>query len=219
MKKYYNFVSLIALGYFNPAIVTQDFLNTTCGLNLGEPTDQSPPFIPVSRLFNFNNLSIDLTTDRLQIREIIDRDINQTRVLDIFRSLYNILPYTPINILGININGTISFEESDDSDGIMDKVKSYETYKQFYNVDVIDVVEDSRVVNNNKNWLNTAVKFKAPNGITHYIRANMENKGIKFNFNYEVDKLDQDKSKLDLLLDSYSKFNLDFDKFTTRLEA
>jgi len=53
MKIAYNFVSLVTLGNFNPAIVTPDFLNKDCELNLGEPTDQSPPFVPVHKHLQF----------------------------------------------------------------------------------------------------------------------------------------------------------------------
>ena len=67
MKISNNYISLVALGNFNPAIVTPNFLNEVCELNLGEPTSISPQEIPVHRQINFKNLVINVFLDRLVI--------------------------------------------------------------------------------------------------------------------------------------------------------
>ena len=69
MKIDYNFITLVALGSFNPAIFSPIFLNRVCELNLGEPVDQSPPDIPVIRHLQFQNLKFTVEMNRLQIME------------------------------------------------------------------------------------------------------------------------------------------------------
>jgi hypothetical protein len=212
-------VSLIALGNFNPAIVTPDFLTKTCELELGKPTDQSSPFIPVHRSLQFKNLKITLDIDRFQLQEIMDKDIDKTRVLEIFNVFYEKLPYTPIHTVGINVNGGIYFEENDNIKEITKKITSFETYKQFYKVDLINVTEGYQVSNREKKWLHMSVRTDDPSGIVKAFQAKSEKDGATLNFNYEINNLSTSNSKLSLLSNSYSQFHLDFQNFTSQLEA
>ena len=104
MRIDYNFITLVALGSFNPAIVSPHFLNTVCELNLGEPVDQSPPDIPVIRHLQFQNLKFTVEMNRLEIMEPGIENITETRVLSIFNVYHKKLPYTPLKAVGVNIN-------------------------------------------------------------------------------------------------------------------
>lgn len=219
MKKNYNFISLVALGHFNPSIMTPDFLNKTCELNLGMPTDQSPDHFPVLRMFQFDNLKINLELDRFQIQDIREKDIDKTKIIDVFKSFYNKLPYTPINTVGINVNGKISFEKDDNIKILTEKAISYEAYRQFYKTNKIIVTDEFFISDNKKEWIKFSVKIEDPDGLTKAIQAVRERDGINFNFNYEADKLISKPDKLNILLDNYKNFCIDFNNFILQLEV
>jgi hypothetical protein len=94
MKIDYNFITLVALGSFNPAIVSPNFLNTVCELNLGEPVDQSPPDIlnvyyeklPYTPLKAVGvNINCDLLAEMETKTEALTKKVsNPTTYLDFF---------------------------------------------------------------------------------------------------------------------------------------
>ena len=94
MKININFINLVSLGNFNPAILTPDFLNEVCQLELGEPTDQTPPQMPLHKHIKFGNLDIDVSIDRFEVKETGPENIHESGILNIFRSVYEKLPFT-----------------------------------------------------------------------------------------------------------------------------
>ena len=69
MKISYNFISLIAIGNFNPAILSADFLKRVCKLDLGEPTEESPRNMPVFKHLKYQDLQFIVDLNRLEIKD------------------------------------------------------------------------------------------------------------------------------------------------------
>lgn len=214
MKIAYNFVSLVALGNFNPAIVTPDFLNKDCELNLGEPTDQTPPLIPVHRGFQFQNLRFTVDMERLEILEIGINNISNAKILGIFYAYYKKLPYTPLSAVGVNINCDLP-----KTDILLEKISNPRTYLDFFDVKEIDVTERSLQTKSDKTWLNSNYRIENVGGLTRIVSSSIKKNFLILNYNYEAGNLGQNESRLDLLLDGYEQFCREFLNFVKFLEA
>jgi hypothetical protein len=214
MKIAYNFVSLVALGNFNPAIVTPDFLNKDCELNLGEPTDQTPPLIPVHRGFQFQNLRFTVDMERLEMLEIGINNISNAKILGIFYAYYKKLPYTPLSAVGVNINCDLP-----KTDILLEKISNPRTYLDFLDVKEIDVTERSLQTKSDKTWLNSNYRIENLGGLTRIVSSSIKKNFLILNYNYEAGNLGQNESRLDLLLDGYEQFCREFLNFVKFLEA
>lgn len=214
MKLAYNFVSLLALGNFNPAIVTPDFLNKDCELNLGQPTDQTPPFIPVHKSLQFKNLRLTVDMERLEILEIGINNISNIKILEIFDAYYKKLSYTPLSAVGVNINCDLP-----KTDILLEKLSNPRTYLDFLDVKEIDATERSLQTKSDKTWLNSNYRIENVRGLTRLISSSIKKDSLNLNYNYEAGNIGQNKSRLDLLLDGYEQFCKEFFNFVNFLEA
>jgi len=151
MKISLNYIRLVALGNFNPAIVTPDFLNEVCELNLGEPTDQSSPIIPVHKRLKFKNITFNIDLGRLEISQTGVANIHEVKIKDMFDVYYERLPYTPLSAVGVNINC-----ELPKTDVLIEKTVNPKTYLDFFNARAIEIAEQSLQTQDEKNL----VKFK-----------------------------------------------------------
>ena len=219
MKIEYNFITLVALGGFNPAIVSPDFLNTVCELNLGKPDDQSPPDIPVIKHLKFQNLKFTVEMNRLQIMETEIEDIAKTRCLSIFNVYYEKLPYTPLKAVGVNINYNLLAEMETKTEALKKKVSNPSTYLDFFKTNKINVIESSLQTKSDKTWMSSNYNIENVQGLTRSINVTQKKDSLTLNYNYEAGELDKDKSNLSLLLDGYEKFCEEFLDFMNYLEG
>ena len=219
MEIRYNFVSLVALGNFNPAILTPDFLNEVCELDLGKVVDQSPTMVPVHRLLVFKGLQITLDMNRLEIMETGIEDVTGTRVLDVFNAYYKNLPHTPLTAVGINIRCNLIPEKETDFGALAGKVKAPETYIAFFDTGEIDVTERSIRAKTEANWISSNYRIDNVGHLARLINVEKERGALRLNYNCEANNLAKDISKLRLLMDGYDKFCEEFSSFVRHLEA
>ncbi|MDI6687093.1 MAG: hypothetical protein QME06_02610 [Desulfobacterales bacterium] len=219
MKIEYNFITLVALGSFNPAIVSPDFLNTVCELKLGEPDDQSPPDIPVIRHLKFHNLKFTVEMNRLQIMETEIENITETRVLSIFNVYYEKLPYTPLKAVGVNINCDLIAEMETKTEALKKKVSNPGTYLDFFKTTKINVIESSSQTKTDKTWMSSNYNIENVHGLTRSVNVTQKKDSLTLNYNYEAGAVDKHKSNLSLLLDGYEEFCREFSSFVKYLES
>lgn len=114
-----NFVSFVAIGGLNPQILSVDFLKANSII----PTNDHPfdtllkqgaapdKFISVPGLANLIVANIEFLVDgqRFQIRDTKISEWNETKILDIAINYFRVLPYTPLKLVGVNFNSTITF--------------------------------------------------------------------------------------------------------------
>ncbi len=214
MKISYNFISLVAIGNFNPAIVSPHFLNNVCQLNLGEHKDLVPANVPVLRGLQFGSLSLIIELERLQFKESEIRDVHQTRVINIFYEFFNKLPFTPLKTVGVNINLNIETELY-----IEQKIKKYDDIIAFFKSDRLETEERHSRSVGEALWLNT--RFRIPNveSSTRLIDvARVAEDNFVLNYNYQVENLAQEPSRIDLISSKYDSFCKEFIEFTHLLE-
>lgn len=218
MRVVYNFISVVALGNFNPAIVSPRFLNDVCKLNLGEPDDQSPPEIPVHRSLRFQNLKFSADMDRLQIIESEIKDIFRTRSLNIFNSYYENLPHTPLRAVGVNINCDLVPESSNQIDLMTEKICDALTYLNYFDCATVDITESFVQSRTDKTRMGSSYSIKNVGGLNRRIDVHKKKDSITVNYNYEAGNLDKTERNLDVLLDRYEQFCNEFLFFFSHLE-
>lgn len=221
MRISHNFVSLVAIGNFNPAIITPDFLNRICKLDLGEPKEISPLDVPVLRHLKFNHLELIVELTRLTIKESGIQDISDSKIISIFQAYYKKLPYTPLTAVGINISCELAPNEDDGKISLVKRLQEPNTYLSFFHSDEIEITE--RAVygkSRDKKWTGSDVTIPNVDKLTRRISV-LETKTSLFQLNYncEAGNLTHALSKLDELLNRYGKFCDEFLEFVKYLET
>lgn len=122
-----NFISFVALGGLNPQILNIDFLKNSKILPLdldrepsSRPSGQQATvkkFVSVPGLANLvleNNIEFIVDERRFQITEKGISEWTETKVLDIAQNYFEVLPYTPLKLVGVNLNSTVTFDGSEE---------------------------------------------------------------------------------------------------------
>jgi len=120
-----NFLSFVALGGQNPQILNLDFLKTNDIIPVNAPPfeellKQEKPlkkFVSFPGLANLvlGNIEFVIDESRFQVRETEISQWAETKLIDIVKKYFEILPYTPLKVVGINFNSTIVFETPEEA--------------------------------------------------------------------------------------------------------
>lgn len=218
MKISYNYVSVVALGNFNPSILSVDFLKQVCKIDLGKPRVESPPDIPIHKVLQFENFVFIAALDRLEIKETAIKDISQTRTLEFFNSYYSELRHTPLKAVGVNINSKLHPKTRDTTAVIAEKVKNPGFFLDFLGVGQANVTETAVFKEDEKIWLASNYRLEKVRGLARHINVSKEGDYFNVNYNYEAGNLHEDKSRLDLLINGYNNFSQEFLTLVERLE-
>nr|MBF0220794.1 hypothetical protein [Desulfobulbaceae bacterium] len=131
MKVKNNFVSIIALGNFNPAILSPDFLKDSCKF---ETTDEAKgKATPVVTAIEFGDTSFILELEKFQIMERNQSSIDFLRIMSVMVNYLDVLKFTPVHVMGLNINVDIS--EKDEA--LFDKLNDPRFVCKIFNSDTI----------------------------------------------------------------------------------
>ena len=120
-----NFISFVALGRPNPQILNIDFLRNNRILpRENEPNNKNSEqeknvkkFVSVPGYANLVLENIEFIVDegRFQITERSISEWNETKILQIAKRYFKVLPYTPLKVIGVNLNSTISFKNPEEA--------------------------------------------------------------------------------------------------------
>ena len=218
MEIAYNFISLVSLGNFNPAIASPEFLKNVCGLELGELINQSPSIIPVHKNLQFQNLEIIVDMERMQIMEKSIENIEGSKILKIFNAYYEKLSYTPLKAVGININCELISQDEHEWNHILTKVSNPKTYFTFFAITEMRVTEDSSINADGSKWISLKYLMQNIRGLTRNISISKKKESLTLNYNFEVGHLSEDSSKLELLIHGYEDLCDEFSRFLKYLE-
>ena len=186
-----NFISFVALGGQNPQILNLDFLKAENILPVNEEPfvsllAQEKPmkkFVSVPGLTNLvvGNVEFIVDEQRFQVRETGISQWTDAKVLDIAKRYFEVLPYTPLKLVGVNLNSTITFATSEEA----------KTCQQ------LCLPQDSklaRIISGDNVSASTVLRYRYSGGrgrITLTIeQPNRENSKRMINFNYEFEFAD-----------------------------
>jgi len=183
-----NFISFVALGGQNPQILNIDFLKAGDIIPVNQPPfdellKQEKPVKKFVSVPGFANLVLDniefiVDESRFQIREKGISEWSDTKILEIAKKYFEVLRYTPLKLVGLNLNSIITFGSS----------KEATSFQELF------LSENSRIVGIiGKDKIAASIVFRYPYSnqgarITLTIeQPNKENKKRAVNFNYEFD--------------------------------
>jgi len=220
MKIEYNFVSLVAIGNFNPAIATPKFMGDVCGMAPEKIRQRSPDPIPVLKQLEFENFRFEVHLERLALEELSPKDVYEGKVVHFFKKYYDKLSYTPLKVVGININCNISFDDENTWKKAKGKVNDYKLYLEFFSSNEVDVATNYLATTEKVIPREARFKVEHQDGITRQINAHIiATESLTINYNWEVRGLDNNIDKLRSLLKRYSDFCKEYFEFIHELRG
>jgi hypothetical protein len=206
MIKKNNFVSIVILGSFNPGILSIDFLQKTNIVDKNSKIEELSPKTPIFRAVNIENIKVTVELERFQALESGIEDFNNTAIINLAYNYINNLRFTPISIMGINLNSNL---ELDNISKFQKKINDKEILGIFNANSLIQRVE--KIVSNEKEDIFTNFNLKFNISQDKSININLQKKDVIYviNYNFEVKKINE-KNKL-FIKDNYPDLVNQFD--------
>lgn len=205
MKVQNNFVNVVTLGNFNPAILKSSFLVDVCQINLGTPTKEN--IIPIQSQIDFKNISFLACLDRFIVTDTNNSDFSKSEIPVYLGKYLSKLPYTPISACGINFNIDISEVDEKKLQSILtaDRTKLI----KMLNVDevVIGIASRCKLDNTQENFnLNLGYTIKENNSLFRITIEKISKLAYRLNYNYEIRGLEKKPENVNpLLINAYGK--------------
>lgn len=213
-----KYINLVVLGSFNPAILTHEFLVRECGFDLRHEPNLKGPTIPVVASLEYDNITFFADLGRMQITERDCEKPKSSKIPDYTQTYLEKLPYTPISKCGANFSYTLNIDKSRLSQ-INDWLSSKRgEFCKVLQSDCIgleisfELENDKQVV---KGWtLRNQQTDHNTTTILKVIYPETDNQ-VKVDFNFEVNDLDKDRKRLQIIT---AKYNTVFNIFQEQIE-
>ncbi len=153
------------------------------------------------------------------IRETGPEDIYESDILRIFTNIYGMLPYTPLKLVGVNINCDLIGDSNAKTDALALLISKPDTLLSFFGVDQIDVTEKFLQIKSEKKWVGSDYRIDKVRGLVRLTNVAKKKNSCNINYNYEAGPLHQDKPELNLLLGGYKQFCDEFFNLIKYLEG
>lgn len=193
MKVKNNFISVVSLGCFNPAILTPRFLKEKCGFETHlEPKGRT---MTVASVINYGSTSFVVDLERFQIKHSDVDDFLRSTIVPVMVKYLTVLEYTPVEAIGINLNYDITEtdvaevrkmlqESSNKFFQVMRLSEATTTYKQYRKSDgtqeLIEFDIAGQIDQNTVERLNILIK----------------NNSLQINYNHEIRNLEQNRDSI-----------------------
>ena len=153
------------------------------------------------------------------IKDVGVKDLYGTQIIEIFKKYYETLPYTPLKAVGMNINCELVFEKDDETKDIEARISQPNIYLDFFDIDTIDVVENSVCGRDAKIWKSSDYRVENIGGLTRVINVVLKKKSCSLNYNIEAGNLAKSREGLVSLFDNYIEIFDEFHKLVNVLGA
>jgi hypothetical protein len=201
MLKYENdYINLVVLGSFNPAILRHEFLVGECGFDLPiQPESKIPVMpMPVVSSIDYGSLTFFADLGRLEIKQKNCQDPDSSRLPEYLETYLTKLPHTPITKCGANFSYTVTVAQSK-----LEQIEQWlkENRGKFCELlrhDPIDLevhFETGDKTEALKTW--TVRTKRAEHDVSTMLKVTPGFPGkVKMDFNYEVGGLDKNRGRL-----------------------
>jgi len=206
MIEYKNeYINLVVLGSFNPAILTHEFLIRECGFDLPNEPNQTIPPIPVVASLDYGNLTFFADLGRLEMKQIGCENPESSKLPSYLKTYLEKLPYTPINKCGANFSYELSVEK-----GRLEQIEEWliKDRKKFYKVMDVETIDLEVFLHISQgkeavaSWI-LRTKSRETRESTILKVSPQSDRKVKVDFNYEVSELDKYKKRLENVTTKY----------------
>jgi hypothetical protein len=197
-----NYQSVVAIGGFNPAILTPDFLRNQCHFESDhEPTGLTTP---VTTKLKYGNIEFIMELNRFQVKLEEIQDFADKSIVDVVLEYLRILEYTPLSMLGLNFNYLLIG---------MDNAALAKLFEKPLRIGAkLDLAPISLTVVARKPdgagiaVTEATVNHLVANDIKNSIRISLESNSLTVNNNFEIGNLEGNRDRISLLESEYSGF-------------
>jgi len=208
MKIHNNYVSIVVLGNFNPSILTPNFMINYCDFPKGIELKRGDTTVVVSSL-DYGDIAFIAELERFQA---IERNIEDTRNIRILKYLINyfeILKYTPINILGVNFNTTIEKVKQ----AVFNTLDKSDKIKDFFDIEELNYSKTINLGVASTTNLSWKLTYNTADGYKTRTVINLKNNNLIINKNFEI-KVNRGENIRDIIiLKEYSDFEKKYSSF------
>jgi hypothetical protein len=201
MKVKPNFKSVVVIGGFNPTILTPDFLKDVCKFNSShEPLGMTTA---VQTEIKYGNTIFLMELNRFQIIVKEVENFDPLFPLDLMLLYLNVLQYTPITLLGVNLNYTLS-----DVDLAALRMKLTDPYKAatWLGTDVTSVLLSASRQGAEGLLINEVTLVHPIDGdLTNSVKITFGTNDIVINNNFEAGQLEDYRERNGIVADKYAE--------------
>lgn len=200
MKFEINYKSIIAIGGFNPTILTPDFLSEYCSFKSDHTPSGQTTFVATEVIYG--NIKFQMELNRFQILLENIQDFKEKYPIEIMLAYLNVLKYTPLSLIGINFNYSLS---DINKDATIELLKDpYKTGECFNIIPTSISLTLKRPNGGGLTLSETKFMHFLDNNIKNNIRIIFDQNMLKINNNYEVGDLGKERDRVNILFSNYN---------------
>lgn len=210
-----NFKSLVAIGSFNPSILSPEFLKEYCEFRSAhEPNGRNTPVITE---IVFGDIQFLMELDKFQVMIKNIEGFDNDYPMDVVLKYFEVLEYTPIKLFGVNYNYTIKGVDTATISQIAETPNCIgEKFGFDPNWVAIKLVkQESDQLKANE----IAIKHQFNSDIKNSIEILIKKDSLVINNNFEINNLQTDKSRIILLKRHYQELHNCNNKFVEVLKG
>ncbi len=209
MERKNKFISIVAIGNFNPAILKPHFLSEKCGFKSeSQPKGRTTPV--VSEVV-FDNITFLMDLERFQITERHPADFKETKTIKIMKKYLEVLSYTPVYTMGSNFNIEIINESEKIVQNLNDKNYLLEALK------TEELIYSSKIKYSKESILCLSWELLKKGDNISQIAINLKKNIFTINYNTEIRDIYENNTKKNFFNENHDNINLEFEAFLKSL--
>lgn len=197
-----NYKSVIAIGGFNPTILTPDFLRDYCSFRSDhEPLGRTTPILAE---IVYGNIKFLAELNRFQIFLDEIEGFEGIFPIDTMIKYLEVLKYTPLTLFGINFN----YQLSDINERIIRQAlkNPFQLEKTFGFIPSSVLLSATKPNGDGLSLSELTVTHNLKPEIKNSVRISFSNKILTVNENYELSGLDIDRDRIGAIIENYPVF-------------
>ena len=205
---------MVAIGGFNPTILTPDFLRDYCSFH----SDHSPAgrTTPVLAEISFGNIQFLMELSKFQILLKPATDFTTDFPIDIMLNYLNVLRYTPLVLLGVNLNYALS---GLDEQRVKQSLKDPFQLGKAFDITPTSVALTANQPNGKDLELTeVSLAHQLDPMVKQNIKITFVEGSLIINENYEVAQLEKNRETIEIIRHKYPAFLLSHKALTKRIE-